>query len=136
MQRSNIPGLSRNLLTGAAWGATVAGICLLVGLGRVVIVLLMGRSIASLNGSDIRMLGVYVGGFIGAGMFIGALRPLLHTRAAVYAALAAGGAIVMNTIAIADSGWSGMGRFDWIAMTLTGATFGMAAAYGYLKDSK
>ena len=67
-----------------------------------------------------------------AGAFIGLVRPFLRHRGAVYAAMAVGGATVMNVIAISDKGFSGMDRGDWLAMTLVGVVFGLAGARGFL----
>lgn len=134
VHRAIVGGFSRNVLTGAAWGAALAGLCLLVGLARGLLVLLAGGSLAVLTAADVRLVEFYVGGFVAAGAFVGALRPLLRRKAAIYAALAGAGAMVMNTIAVADQGWSRMDRGDWLAMTACGALFGVAAAYGYLKD--
>ena len=81
------------------------------------------------------MVGFYVGTFIGTGMFVGALRPLLNARFAIYAALAAGGAIVMDSISVADDGVSGMHSVDWLSMSVARGMLGIAAACGYLKRS-
>ena len=124
---------ARNVLLGAAWGGVLAGICLLVGLIRAVLFLATGGSTAALKSEDLHLLGFYVGGFIAAGGLVGALRPFMSSRLGVYGVLALGGVVVMNTIAAADKGFAAMDRVDWTAMTVIGAIFGLAGAYGFLK---
>ncbi|MGI8546617.1 MAG: hypothetical protein ACR2M1_04670 [Gemmatimonadaceae bacterium] len=47
--------------------------------------------------------------------------------------MAAGGAVVMDAIALSDGGIAGMDRTNWIAATAAGALFGLAGAYGLLR---
>jgi hypothetical protein len=133
MPRSAAANFSRNVLAGAGLGAALAGLFLLVGVLRAALAVALGGSFAALTGSDVRILVFYVVGFTLAGAFVGALRPLLHRRAAIYAALSAAGVIVMYTLAIADEGLAGMDRSDWIAMTVMGSLFGSALAWGFLR---
>ncbi len=123
----------KNAASGALVGAAFAGFCLLVGLGRIVFVLLSGRTMEAVSWDDARLLAFYVGGFVLAGAVVGVLRPLLRSGAAMFGAMALGGAIVTNTIAIAEKGLYSMSRVDWIAMTIMGALFGCAAAYGFVR---
>ena len=123
----------RNVGWGAAAGAAFAAVCLLVGAGRLGLALLSGATIEALTWADARLMIFYVGGFILAGAVVGALRPFLQSASAIYSAMALGGAIVMNAIAIADQGLAAMTLGDWTAMTVIGAFFGCAAAYGFLR---
>jgi hypothetical protein len=126
------PDLARNVLLGAALGAGLGGIFLVIGLARFALFLVRGGSAQPITWADVRPMAYYVGGFALAGAFVGLVRPFLRHRAAAYAAMAVGGAIVMNVIAISDKGITGMEGVDWLAMTLIGAVFGLAGARGFL----
>ena len=132
-RRLTVGDFLRNTGMGAAVGAVFAGFGLVIGAGRIVLALLSGATMDAMTWADARLMGFYIGGFVLAGTVVGALRPFLQSATAVYVAMALGGAIVMNTIAIADQGLDAMSRGDWIAMTMLGALFGCAAAYGFLR---
>lgn len=125
--------LTKRILIGAGLGALLATVCLLVGLGNFALHRLLGASIEPMSGDDARMVFYYVGGFVLAGALVGVLRPALATPGAIYVVLAMGGAIVMNALAIADGGIAGIDLAEIAAMTLIGAAFGVALAYGWLR---
>ncbi len=122
--------LVTNAAGGAVVGAAFAGLALIVGVGRMALALLAGRTMEALSWSDARMLALYVISFVLAGALVGALRTYVTGRAGTFGTMALGGAIVMCSIAIADQGLAAMTQADWIAMTVIGAIFGCAAAYG------
>ena len=133
-RRRGGPGLHRSILLGAAIGVAMGSVFLLFGLARFALALFKGSSIQPISGEDVRMMIIYVGAFGLAGAFVGMVRPLLQSHGAIYLAMAAGGAIVMNTLAIGDKGWSGVDSGDLLAMTVLGGMFGIAAAYGFLRE--
>jgi hypothetical protein len=131
-RRSAFAVLPRNALLGAAIGAAAGGVLLLIGAGRAVLVLLGGGRLAPLVASEARLMTAYVGAFALGGALMGAARPFLNSRLAVYAMLALAGAVVMNIIAIGDNGLAAHDTVDWVVMSLVGAIFGLAGARGFL----
>lgn len=132
-RRRREPGLHRSILLGAAIGVALGSLFLLIGLAGFTLAVLTGSTIQPISGEDVRMMIIYVGGFGLAGAFVGMVRPLLQSHGAIYLAMAVGGAVVMNTLAIGDKGFSGVDSGDFVAMTLLGGMFGIAAAYGFLR---
>lgn len=131
----------RSTLRSAAWGAVVGaalGIAFLaLGLAAFgLTVAFSDRSADPIRAHDLVQMAAYVSGFALAGAVVGAVRPLERGRAAVYGAMAMGGAIVMNIIAISDEGFAGMDRLDWFAMSAIGALFGLAGARGFLSGAR
>lgn len=127
------PSHSLNVLVGAALGAALGGVFLLIGVARAAFFLMSGGRLQPIAWTDLRPIAFYIGGFAVAGGFLGLLCPILRGRVAIAGALAVSGAIVMNAIAISDKGVAGMDALDWVVMTVVGAVFGLGGGYGLLR---
>jgi peptidoglycan/LPS O-acetylase OafA/YrhL len=131
----------RRALTGATLGVIVAGGMIVVGLLRVLAAVIVGLLVGirphfgQATWQDSRPLAYYVVGFAIAGTLVGVLSPWLRRSAAVYAAMAAGGMVVMTLIVAADKGLRAAEPADWILVVVLGATFGGAAAWGWLRGT-
>lgn len=130
---SPVQEVARRVLVGGLAGGAIAIVFLLVGLVRFAFFALRGGNAQAITWADVRPMSLYVVAFVLGGAFVGLVRPLIKDTLGVYLALAAAGAIVMNVIGIALRGWSGMDSFAFVAMTLMGALFGLAGAYGLTK---
>jgi hypothetical protein len=118
-------------LLGALIGLAVAGAALAVGLARLGLALLGGRS-AVLGARDAATLAAYVGALVAAGALVGAVNAAWQHRAATGAACVAGGVFAMNAIARLGGPYD---RSAALWMSLIGAAFGVALAFGLTKRS-
>ena len=75
------------------------------------------------------MLLFYVAGLVLAGAFVGALRPVLHSRLKTYSVFAVAGAIVMNVLSL-SRGISNVDGFLIVVLSIGGAIVGLAAGFG------
>jgi hypothetical protein len=75
-------------------------------------------------------MALYVVAFAAGGAFVGAVQPLLRTRAAVYRAAATAGVIVMIGVVFVE-GLERMSTLSWIVALFLGALLGFVAAYGW-----
>jgi hypothetical protein len=124
----------RGAVEGAGIGFLSAFACIGIGLVRAAFVLLSGRHLAPLTAQDARLFAFYVGGFVIAGVLIGAAGPFLPGRVGTYARFAFGGMVVTLAIVMGDQGSiAATDTADWIFVLFFGPLFGFAAAYGYLR---
>jgi hypothetical protein len=125
----------RGAIYGALFGCIMAVLAIGVGLVRALALTLSGGTVAGLTRDDVRLLAFYVGGFIVAGVVAGALGPLLPGRFGTYVRFATGGIVGMIAIAVAiDGSLEALDTAEWILVSTTGVVFGLAGAYGYLKN--
>ena len=129
----------RDLLRGMGWGSVVglimAGFALLAGLGRLVIALAAGAAMPRTQSGDIRLLVVYVAAFAIGGAIVGAVTTRWDGRLAVSAACMGAGAVVMNALGLARADQPpGYNVPMAIGLTVIGAVFGLAFAYGLLRE--
>ena len=120
---------------GAAVGIAIAGGLMAIGLVRFVVYLFGGRgSISWPSAADLRMPGFYIGSFAFAGALLGAVRPLLRTKAGMYVGQMVGGIIVMCGITLSDlRSFAAFDAQDWGFAIICGALFGAAGAYGWFR---
>ena len=121
---------------GAALGLALGVVLLGVGLLRAAIYLLTGGKLRPLAAADGRMMAVYVGAFAGAGALLGATRPLLRTKAGVYAGCMAAGVILVLALALADRRHAAMHGGDWWFVGGLGGILGAAGAYGWFRAGR
>lgn len=120
----------RRILIGSVAGAFIGLVCLMFGLVRFLRLQSRGIQIQPVTAADAGEMALYVVGFAAGGAFVGAVQPLLRTRAAVYRAAATAGVIVMIGVVFAE-GIEGMSTLSWTVALFLGAFFGLAAAYGW-----
>ena len=130
MRFRDLPALNRVVL-GAVAGAFIGFICLIAGAVRILRFESRGGEIQPVTTADAGEMALYVVAFAIGGAFVGAVQPLLRTRAAVYRAAATAGAIVMIGVVSGVDGIERMSTLSWILAVCLGAFFGVAAAYGW-----
>jgi hypothetical protein len=142
--RFRVPGAATHLkrmLGGAALGALLAGVFIVIGLLRLFaafVIAALGEArpnLAAPTWRDVQPLAFYVLGFALAGAFVGLLMPWLRRAVAMYAAMAVGGMLVMTMIMASDKGLHPVDRRDWVFIILFGALFGGAAAWGWRRGT-
>ena len=121
----------RRLVLGSVAGACIGCVGLLVGVVRFLRLQSRGSEVQPVTAADGGEMALYVVAFAAGGAFIGAVQPLLRTRAAVYRAAATAGAIVMIGVVLGVEGIERMSTISWIVALFLGAFFGVAAAYGW-----
>jgi hypothetical protein len=128
---SNIesPSRGRNVVLGAAGGFAAALIIIAFGLVKFLILRHQGAPLKAISFDDVRVLLFYVGGFVLAGGFVGASRPILSSGRKTYSVFAAAGAIAMNFLALSD-GLARMHWFSFVMFSVLGAIVGLAVAFG------
>ncbi len=120
------------LVRGAVAGALVG--CALLGIG--LLRFYAARGTEEQAGTELRRdlhgFAYYLAGLALAGALINVLQPLFPGKTGTYVRFAIGGALVMLMIAAGDQGGiRALHTFDWIALSLVGAGFGCAMAFGY-----
>jgi hypothetical protein len=123
------PSRGRNVVLGALGGFAAALIIIGFGLVKFLILRHQGAPLKAISFDDVRVLLFYVGGFVLAGAFVGALRPVLGSGRKTYSVFAGAGAIAMNFLALSD----GLARMDWFSVVMfsvLGAILGLAVAFG------
>jgi hypothetical protein len=118
------------LLRGARYGIGAGVLALAVGLGRGILFLLTGGHIQPFSRADTITIGYYVGGFTLAGIWLGAVWPLLRTATRQYLAFAIAGVLLMYMIMLSEGGLRGHDSFDYGLYAFLGTAFGFAAAAG------
>jgi len=121
----------RRLVLGSVAGALIGCAGLIVGVVRFLLIQLRGGEVQPVTAADAGAMAIYVVSFAAGGAFIGAVQPLLRTRAAAYRAAAIAGAIVMIGAVLGVEGIQRMSIISWILALFLGVFFGVAAAYGW-----
>src|SRR4051812_14343566 len=124
-----IPSRGRNVLTGAASGFALCLVLVAVGLIKYVLLRRRGVALAGISSQDVRVLLFYAAGLVLAGAFVGALRPMLHSRRKTYSVFAVAGAIVMNFLSL-SRGTPSVDVFLMAVLSISGAIVGLALAFG------
>src|SRR5687767_8240677 len=119
----------RRILLGSVAGAFIGLVCLMFGFVRFLRWQSRGIQIQPVTAADAGEMALYVVAFAAGGAFVGAVQPLLRTRAAVYRAAATAGAIVMIGVVLGVEGIERISTLSWIVALFLGAFFGLAAAY-------
>ena len=135
---SKLTDHARSAIEGALLGLGFAAVALLVGVIRALVVILGGARVSGgLSSEDRRLLVFYVGGFTAAGFLIGAVWPLLPGKLGRYVAFAFGGIVMVFAIVAGDKGGlAALDRTEAVVKTSLGIIFGLAAAYGYLRQPR
>ena len=120
----------RRILLGSVAGAFIGLVCLMFGFVRFLRLQSRGIQIQPVTAADAGEMALYVVAFAAGGAFVGAVQPLLRTRAAVYRAAATAGVIVMIGVVFVE-GLERMSTLSWIVALFLGALFGFVAAYGW-----
>jgi hypothetical protein len=123
MRLRDLPALKRVVL-GAVAGAFIGFICLIAGAVRILRFESRGGEIQPVTTADAGEMALYVVAFAIGGAFVGAVQPLLRTRAAVYRAAATAGAIVMIGVVSGVDGIERMSTLWWILAVCLGASSG------------
>lgn len=127
---------ARSAAAGAAVGLAFSILALGVGVVRALFVLASGAHVTGPSSGDIRLLAFYVGGFMAAGVLIGAFWPALRGTASKTLVFMLGGVVMMFFIVVGDEGSvAAIDTADRIFIIVLGIVFGAAAAYGYLRNS-
>ena len=123
------PTRGKNAILGAFGGFAAALILISLGLVKFLILRHRGAPLKDVSSEDVRVLVFYIGAFVLAGAFVGALRPVLISRRKTYGVFAGAGAIAMNSLALSD-GIARMDLFSVLLFSVLGALLGLAAAFG------
>jgi hypothetical protein len=119
---------------GALGGLLMAGLAIAMGLVRIVMVLLAGRSVDAPAGwHEARLLLVYVAAFTIGGALAGVVHGIWTNRLLTTVALMIAGAGVTNFLALADQSSRAYDANSTIIFSLVGCLFGLAAACGLAK---
>lgn len=123
--------ISGRLLRGALFGACLAGFALAVGLLRAVYARLSGIDV-SFDLEHVRVLVVYIAGFVVAGALVSVLLPALRRRRSKQAVFAFAGMIVASAVVIGLEGLAAWTPPHWVIVLGLGPVFGLAVASGFL----
>ena len=122
---------------GAGVGIALALFLVSVGLLRAAVYLVGGGKIQPLGAADRQTLFFYISGFAAAGALLGAARPLLRTKAGVYAGCMAAGVIVAFAVVLSSRRYlAAMGAEDWWFIAGLGALLGGAGAHGWFRSER
>jgi hypothetical protein len=127
--RSRLAAARSGAHLGAMVGLVLAGLALLVGIGRMAFAIFLGVGVHGPSRAELPLLGVYVGMFVLRGAFVGAVHQMWVNRVITTVAFVGAGAALMNVIAFVEAPQ----QYDpttalW--MSVIGAAFGLAGAYG------
>ena len=125
---TQISSRNRNAITGAVSGFALALLLIAVGLIKFVLLRRRGAALDGISSEDGRVLLFYVAGLVLAGAFVGALRPVLHSRRKTYSVFAVAGAIAMNVLSL-SRGISSVDGLLIAVLSISGAILGLALAF-------